>query len=346
MANFDLIVDSGNGRLISSFTSTQTAIAPKAIYDDEVAISVRIVESNNNAELPWRDVDLTGQTIRVGIGKPGEQPTDGTFTLEFGGDTLPDQSFTATTAATLDTALNLLASVISAGGVTVTNFGTTGYKVEFDTVGAQTLITADADGLTPTSGATIARTRTGDGSTQEIQVVTFERTRAAYVELTTDLTAPAATITQIRTGVTGTTSEIQRVQISGDPYAGFYSLTIATEQTGSITVDATGSELKSAIELLPSIGSGNVTITGSDLDYTVEFNKSLGDVGAITATLTNLESPTGKKGTLSLNEPEMLELLDGNASVQATLEIVRFTTSGSISNTVFQGPITCLQDVI
>ena len=346
MASFDFIVDSDSGKLLSSFTSTRGVNAPSAIYGDEPSVSVRIVEGNgNNSSLPWKDVDLTGQTIRLGIGKPAGTPTSGAFTLSYEGDTTSDLAYNAS-ASDVETALDALASVTSAGGVTVTSFGGSGYKVEFNSAGSRTAITADVTGLSPTTTETIEETVAGDGSTQEIQVITFEQTRAAYVELTSDLTAPLATITQIRTGVLNTTSEIQRVEISGEPYAGFYSLTIDSEETGSIIPNATADELKTAIESLPSIGSGNITITGGGLDYTVEFASSLGDVGAITANLSNLAQPTGKKGSIQLNESNFLELLDGQATEQAILEIVRFTTSGSISETVCQVPITCKQDVI
>ena len=87
--------------------------------------------------------------------------------------------------------------MVTAGGCTVSAVSA-GYQVAFDTVGAQNTITATTDSLFPASSAYIYEATTGDGSTNEVQVVTLEVDNAAYVELTTDITAPSATVTTVR----------------------------------------------------------------------------------------------------------------------------------------------------
>ena len=341
----DYIVDVESKRLVSSFLSTRTTTPESAVFGDTPDITVRLVESNDDGvDLPWRYVDLTGYSIRVAIGNPGGDPTAGTFTLTFNGDTTAALPFNAT-AAEIDTELNGLASMVTAGGCTVSAVSA-GYQVAFDTVGAQNIITATTDGLFPSSSAYIYESITGDGSTSEVQVVTLEVDNSAYVELTTDIAAPSATVTTVREGVTDTTSELQRVEISGDPYLGTWSVTIAGSTSAAIAVDADLADITTAIEGIAGIGAGNVVVTGSVLDFTIQFAASLGNIGTAVIDVANLTGSVGKTGQLDLNTNQMLELLAGAASASSTLEIVKYDTGNSTSSTVLQQAITCRQDVI
>lgn len=342
----DYIVDVEGRRLISSFTSTRTTTPESVVFGDEPDISVRLVESNPSADaFPWRYVDLTGHSIRVAIGNPGGDPSTGTFTLTFDGDTTTDLA-AGSTAAQVDTALNALTSITSAGGVTVTSAAAGQYQIAFDSVGARNLITATTDALYPASSAYIYEATAGDVSTKEVQVANIEVDNAAYVELTTDIAAPAATITTVREGVTDTTSELQRIEISGDPYLGTFAITINGNTSDAISIDATLDELTTAIEGISGIGAGNVVVTGSITDFTIQFAASLGNVSEATVDVANLTGAIGKTGTIDFNTNQFLELLNGAATVSATLEIVKFKTTGSKSSTVLQAPITCREDVI
>jgi len=341
----DYIVDVETKRLVSSFLSTRTTTPESAVFGDTPDITVRLVESNDDGvDLPWRYVDLTGYSIRVAIGNPGGDPTSGTFTLTFDGDTTAALNYNAT-AAEIDTELNGLASMVTAGGCTVSAVSA-GYQVAFDTVGAQNTITATTDSLFPASSAYIYEATTGDGSTNEVQVVTLEVDNAAYVELTTDITAPSATVTTVREGVTDTTSELQRVEIDGDPYLGTWAVTIGGNTSAAISVDATIAEITTAIEGITGIGAGNVVVTGSVLDFTIQFAASLGNVGTAAIDVANLTGALGKTGSIDLNTNQFLELLGGAASASSTLEIVKYDTGNSTSDTVLQQAITCRQDVI
>jgi len=172
-----------------------------------------------------------------------------------------------------------------------------------------------------------------------------DATPSAYIELTDDLASASATITEIRAGVLNTTNELQRVQIL-DALAGNYTLTIAGETTNSIALDASLDTIKCELEGLASITADSVSITGSSTDFNVEFASSLADVGAITVNLDNITSRVGKTGTLDLHVEEILTLLDGETSVEATMEIVRWTTADVAGETVLQVSVTVSQDVI
>jgi len=346
MASWDFIVDVESNRLVSSFTSTRSVRPENAIYGDKPDVTVRFVEANaTNADLPWRDLTTSGYSARIGIGSPGGDPTAGTFTLTFGGDTTTALDFDST-AAEIDTALNALTAITTAGGVTVTTIGA-GFQIEFDAVGAQSLITSDTSALYPASSATIWETQTGDGSTKEIQVFVLETNNAAYSDLTSTISAPSSNVTVAREGVTDTTSELVRVELTGDPYQGTFSITVDGEKTDAINIQTgTLASIATAVDNLAGIGSGNTTVTGDLTNFTLQFNKSLGNIGTVTVDTANLTGAAGFTGSLDLNTTEMLQLLDGSASKQATLEIVRYDTGNSTSNTVLQESITVNQDVI
>ena len=172
-----------------------------------------------------------------------------------------------------------------------------------------------------------------------------DATPSAYIELTADLAAASSVITEVRAGVLNTTNEIQRVQIL-DAVKGNYTITIAGETTTPISLDASLEEITDAIEALASITADSVDVTGNPTDYRVEFDSSLADVGAITVNLDNITSRVGKTGTLDLHVEEILTLLDDETSVDATLEVVRWTTAAVAGETVLQVPVTVKQDVI
>ena len=172
-----------------------------------------------------------------------------------------------------------------------------------------------------------------------------DETPSAYIELTADLAAASSVITEIRSGVLNTTNEIQRVQIL-DAVKGNYTLTIAGETTTPLCLDASLEEITDAVETLASVTADSVEVTGNPTDYRVEFDSSLADVGAITVNLDNITSRVGKTGTLDLHVTEILTLLDDETTVEATLEVVRWTTADVAGETVLQVPVTITQDVI
>ena len=123
-------------------------------------------------------------------------------------------------------------------------------------------------------------------------------------------------------------------------------MTIGGNTSAAISVDATIAEITTAIEGITGIGAGNVVVTGSVLDFTIQFAASLGNVGTAAIDVANLTGALGKTGSIDLNTNQMLELLAGASAVSSTLEIVKYDTGNSTSDTVLQQAITCRQDVI
>ena len=145
------------------------------VLGDKVPINLYLVNGSGAYDAASGAV---GYTVKVGIGPSGANPTGGTYTLTYGGDTTSSLTYNASASA-VSAALNLLASIIAAGGVSVTGTWPV-LTVTFTTVGARTAITAAVDALTPTSSILISEFQVGDGSTRSKQGLRFVRTPAVY----------------------------------------------------------------------------------------------------------------------------------------------------------------------
>lgn len=145
------------------------------VLGDKVPINLYLVNGSGAYDAASGAV---GYTVKVGIGPSGANPTGGTYTLTYGANTTSALAYNAS-ASTVSTALNLLASIIAAGGVTVSGTWPV-LTVVFSAVGARTAITAAVDALTPTSSILISEFQVGDGSTRSKQGLRFVRTPAVY----------------------------------------------------------------------------------------------------------------------------------------------------------------------
>lgn len=111
-------------------------------------------------------------SLRVTVGNARLGPTGGTYTLTCGTTTaaLDSQS----DAQAIQYALNQLATVGAAGGVTVTGKFPV-FMVAWNSAGAQTALTAAAALLVPASAITIASVQTGDATHVQISSLTIRQ---------------------------------------------------------------------------------------------------------------------------------------------------------------------------
>jgi len=316
--SLDFIVDSRGGGLVASFTSTKAATPPRFVAGDITPVSVRIVESTTDPDQPWVDVDLTGKTVKLSVGSQTNALTGGTFTATYGGDTTSALAYNIS-ASSLSTALNALASITSAGGVTVTATGSA-YRIAFVSNGTRTALTANVGSITPASEAIITTITAGAVSAKAVYVLRIKALPASSVLLDDD-TAPTVTIATTQTGSTGTVSEIQTIDVDAEIYGGTYTLTIDTEETIPLDYDVAATGIQAALEALPSIGAGMVTVTGAHPSYVATFDNSLGNVDEMTVDGAALIGPIKKVGDLNNADIGFLDLLDGSNEATAKMEI-------------------------
>lgn len=154
--------------LVKSATELSPVNFPPLVVGDSKSFKLQITEGDTDGTLE----DLTGYSIKLGVGNPGATPTGGTWTIGDGTDTTSALQYNAAASA-VQTALNALNTSTGPFGDTVTVSGAAGgpYKITFDSNGSQPALTVTTSSLTPESGATVSELTAGDGSTQEVQAI-------------------------------------------------------------------------------------------------------------------------------------------------------------------------------
>lgn len=327
-------IDIPNRRLVRDFFSNVEIVPRPFTQGDTLNVRIIGVEPNIGGDptRPWRYVPLP-TSVYLGLGPVGEAPTLGTFTLTYGADTTTALAYNITAAA-LETALNALASITSAGGIDVTGPDNGPYQIVFRSVGTRTAITGNADLLYPLSSIQVYEARPGDAGTPEIQVVVIDRQPAALAQIFTAISNPGITITTLQEGATGV-PEIQRIALDADTNGGTFTLSFNGETTGALPYNTTAANFQSELENLTTVNLANIIVTGAFPEFVVTFLGNLaGSQPAITASSAGLIGPVGVEGALALNTAGIEQLLDGEASIETKLEI-----SASIGG----NPVTLIQ---
>jgi hypothetical protein len=190
-------------------------------------------------------------------------PTGGTFTLAFGGQTTQTIPFNAT-AAQVQAALTALSST-GAGNVTCTGGPLPGSSVTITFAGAL------APGAQP--AITVGNNSLTGGTT------------------------PAPAVAHTTPGVR--IADVQTLSVSGNPTGGGFTLAFGGQTTATaIPFNATTAQVQAALVALSSIGANNVTCTGGPLpgsSVTITFAGTLapGPQPAITIGANNLTTTAG-----------------------------------------------------
>ena len=339
-----LFIEPSLGVAYSSFNGSSQVTKPSLFLGDKAQVEVYLVQDTNVASYPRQEVDYpVGLAIKVAVGEIDASPTSGTFRLSFGGDVTSALAFNAT-ATVVQTALNALASITSAGGVVVAKVGDN-YSIAFNNNGARTDITADSSGLIPLSTAGISPLQVGDSTHPQITLVHLQQTVAAFANSFTQVSSCAITVTAL--SAWDSTRATYRVSISPDPKGGtftlaFDSLAGVDVSTKTIAVGATALEVKNALDANALDDKVTVQQVGA-YAYDITVTDQPGTLG-LTANGSGLLSFKGYKGELNLNTAEAISLLDGAESFETTLEVE--VTSDSKPLTVLQIPCTLKSSVV
>ncbi len=340
-----LHIDVRNRRLVRDYSSNLEILLTDLIQGDSYNLRVIGLEPNplGNPSRPWRYVSLP-TTAYVGIGSPGQRPASGTFTLSWGGDTTSALAYNAS-AATVQTALNALASITTAGGVTVSASADGGpYQITWNNAGSRAAITGEPAALYPLSVITVYTDREGTVSLREIQILSLDRSPAALAETFTAIASPSGSITTIQAGASGT-PEIQRITLDETTHDGTFTLTFSGQTTAALDWDITAADLKTALEALSNIAVDDVAVTGAFPSWDVTFKGALtGNQPQMTLGSAGLIGPQGIEGTLSLATGGIEALLNGATEVETEIEVS--IQDGGTPVTIYQGTITVQNDLI
>jgi hypothetical protein len=272
----DLFIDLTNRRLVASETNSAPVGLATFTKGDNGAFNLYFLEATGVINRPFEVVDKASSGVKMGIGSRLGVPETGTYTLTFGGDTTSALD-AAATAGAIQTALNGLSAISSAGGVSVTGELADHFTVRFTTAGTQGSITANVSQLIPDTVAVIDERIAGSASVKEIQEIQLRLTPAVYQDSWTDL---STTVTaSFATTVTGGASvnEVARLSFSQVPFSGTYSLTFRGYRYG--------------IDFAPPNAVTNGVFRTTEAPHALALNQAitLGFTGAVTG-LTNGET--------------------------------------------------------
>lgn len=342
--DYSILIDITTGRLVRDIASDVQITPRPFVQGDTYNLRVMGVQPRPGRPI-GRVFDYVAlpSALYVALGNVGVRPSSGTWTITFGANTTSALDFDATPDE-VETALNLLASIVSAGGVTVSGEAGGPYQVAFDDVGAQSAFTATVSGLYPLTSATIYEARAGDGSTSEIQIIALDRQSAALAETFTDLPAAAGSVEEVIAGDVGTgQKEIQRVTISEDAYDGTFSLAFGGASTVALPYNIEAADLQAELVAAGTWGDG-VTVSGQFPIWDITFGGTAADKALATIDVSGLKVPVGKQGDFALNTAGIEALVAGSEFARTKLEV-----SGVISSkhtTILQVEATVLNDGI
>jgi hypothetical protein len=331
-----LFINPRTGLAFGNFNGTSQITNPTVTLGDTARFEIYLVEDTGINSYPRQEVAFPGTPgIKVAVGPIDESPQAGSWKVSFGGDITAALAFNITAAA-LATALNGLASITAAGGVTVSKIGDN-YNIVFNENGARGDILTDSTALIPLSAATVAKLQIGDSTRPQIALVHLQRTIAGLATSFTATPASAITIESI-SAWDGSRAEY-RASITPDPKGGSFSLafdaaTGADVSSASIAVGASAIDVQNALNLGALVDKVSVSQVGAyayDITVTAEPG-----TGGLTANGAGLISFSGYVGELSLNTAEAISLLDGANLVLTNLEVE--ITSDSKTLTVLQIP--------
>jgi hypothetical protein len=339
-----LFIDPKLGLAFGNFAGSSQISNPTFTLGDTAGIEIYLVENTQVATYPRQELAFpTSPGIKVAIGAIDESPTAGTWLMAYGGNTTAALPYNAT-AAQLQAALNALASITAAGGVTVSKIGDN-YNIAFNTAGVRTELTTDGASLIPLSTAVVATLQAGTVSKPHISLVHLQRTVAGLATTFSQTTASQITVESLAAW-DGSKASF-RVSISPDPKGGTFTLAFDAQtgddvSTASINVGASALDVQNALNIKALVDKVAVSQVGA-YAYDISVSTQPGTNG-LTANAAGLLSFSGYKGDLSLNTAEAISLLDGAESVETTLEVE--ITSDSKTLTLLQIPCTLKNAVI
>lgn len=339
-----LFINPRTGLAFGNFNGTSQITNPTVTLGDTARFEIYLVEDTGISSYPRQEVAFPGTPgIKIAVGPIDESPQAGTWTVSFGGDTTAALAYNIT-AAGLAAALNSLASITAAGGVTVSKIADN-YNIVFNQNGARGDITTNPAALIPLSAATVAVLQVGNSTRPQIALIHLQRTIAG---LATSFTATTASAIQIESlSAWNGSRATYRASITPDPKGGSFTLafdaaTGTDVSSPAIAVGASAIDVQNALNLGALVDKVSVTQVGAyayDITVTAEPG-----AGGLTASSAGLISFNGYVGELSLNTAEAISLLDGADFVATTLEVE--ITSDSKTLTVLQIPCTLKNAVI
>jgi len=344
-SSLDIYVDVTNGNLVAA-GSARSGTLPTLTRNDSYNLRLRLQERDQSGFL--RDLDLTGSSIKLGIGAIDGDPTDGQFKLVLNSVTSTAISFNATT-----TQFYNAISAIAGSGVGVTTYGSElfAYLITSATFNTAMSFSGSAFTLFPTSSVIVSTRRFPAPSVAPQQVVRLVRNPAVFSDtFVASPTAGAVALTQVQIG-SATQNNTYDLAVGSDAEGGSVVLNFGANSTTAIAIGANATSFTEALSAVTGIGSGNISVEiGNNAgNYSISFVRALGlqnITTAFTLDASGVIFSNFLQSTVTMATAELDELFaeSGEDTISPKIEI-ELTQDGN-PKTVLQTDVTVRRDLI
>lgn len=352
----NLIIDRATGNLVFSVFAAQTMQLPQLIFGSNPDVSLSVVDAIPGVQsgLQWQPLDLAGYTCTIGLGLPALQPFGGTYTVTFMSESSAPIAFDAP-VSTISTIINAISTIISIGGVTVQNaFASDGtllkgyFVVIFAGPGSQPAFTSDGTKLTPVCTVDVQFLVVGTDTVICQQLFRISQNAACVLSPSVASSQPLVVVA-VLTAPDATHNGKYAITLAPMAIDGTFSLTIAAKETGQIAWNADPGTIKTAIESLSTVGTGNTNVSSlKGGGWQISYVNALGFAaapGTPTGDGSGLAGLSAATGILNITTGSAELLLGNNTSVDTTLE-VQITPSGGMPSKISQQRVTLLAPII
>lgn len=319
-----------SNRLLSGPNSFTPANTPQFYQGNTARLELHLVSGAGIGNVPYDLPFPAGAAVQVAVGQVNTYPTGGAWALVVSGNETDAVNYNATPAQ-LQSALNALSAVSTAGGVAVSKLGD-GYTITWNTYGAKPDIEVGSDTLTPASYEAISLVQAGNSTTKQVVYVELRQNPIALGVDWTPLGNPALEIEQV-TAWNGSTNT-WRYNITPAPKAGSYILTVthgAVVSNFTLAYNAGASAISSA---LAAVFPGTKAYQTGESQYDVVFTSNV----TLTDNANGLIGYNGYIGNLNFATAEVHQFLGGLEQRLATMEVT--CSVDGIVQTLLQ--ITCV----
>jgi len=302
-----------SNRLLSGPNSFTPANTPQFYQGNTARIELYLVSGAGIGNVPYDLPFPAGAAIQVAVGQVNTYPTGGSWGLIVSGSETDPVTYNATNTQ-LQSALNALSAVSTAGGVTVSKLGD-GYTITWNTFGSKPAIEAGSDTLTPASYESISLVQAGDSVTRQVVYVELRQNPVALGVDWTPLGNPGIEIEQI-TAWNGSTNT-WRYNITPSPKAGSYILTVTSGSTVSNFTFAYNAGVSAISNALAEVFPGTKAYQTGEAQFDVVFTANV----SCTANANGLIGYNGYIGNLNFATAEVHQFLAGLGQRNAILEV-------------------------
>lgn len=336
--NLNFWIDVRSNTLMSGWQTTAQAQQPLVMQGDDLSIDIHMIDNSSgpSVEIPFP----ANCSLKCAIGSIDRYPTGGYFTFTYGSDSviIPISS----TIVSVNSLINALQSITAAGGVIVSFVNSTTYRLVFNAVGSKLEASINSTTLYPKS---ISSTRTiieGTSTVNEIQHLKIRTAPVAYADTFSLKGQPTVAVQEL-------TSSIFRIKLTESPRLGNFTISNGTKTTAAISFNASAADVQSymlsaGLSVSSNVAGTRYYVVSKPDDNTWDISRTVGAYEALTVTPIGITGFSTMVGELNVNSYEIEDLLAGNSSVDAIIEIE--LTSGTIVQTVYQGLIKISNDLI